>query len=332
MRLRARWPQPTSCSIPSRRDARRSPDRTPKTRSSLHRRHSFAASSRYAHTTYLGNPISPLPGAIILATPFAVIGRVSLQNVCWLAAFAVFLATFFRDRATALAFLTVMLLGALNTLDQFVVGGDYPINTWYVVIATALFLATTARRPAALSITASGLLLGLALSSRFVYPLVFLPLIGAFLWQQNGLASALRRVSIPAAVAAAVTLPIYLHDPSAFAPLHVTEKLNFLAPVSRHMAAIMLPIIACATASAGFWWRLTLERLLLVAGVASAVVLLTPGAIRLVQDPFSLSTWELVSYASPAALCLALWAFRELEDGMANEAAVNLSTSRSDRS
>jgi len=56
----------------------------------------------YDAVTYLGNPITPLPGALFLAAPFFALGHVSWQNILWLALFFLFTVRFFRHRATAL--------------------------------------------------------------------------------------------------------------------------------------------------------------------------------------------------------------------------------------
>jgi hypothetical protein len=47
------------------------------------------AAGRYPYyvKTYLGNPISPLPGALILAAPFVAVGCVALAHVFWLFVF-----------------------------------------------------------------------------------------------------------------------------------------------------------------------------------------------------------------------------------------------------
>ena len=82
----------------------------------------------YSVRTYLGNAISPMPGAVMLATPFYLMGRVSFQNLAWLAAFLVFCGIFFRQRSTALAYLLVFVLASANTLDRLVVGDDYVVN------------------------------------------------------------------------------------------------------------------------------------------------------------------------------------------------------------
>jgi hypothetical protein len=37
----------------------------------------------YSRPTYLGNPITPLPGALLLAVPFVLAGNAALANALW---------------------------------------------------------------------------------------------------------------------------------------------------------------------------------------------------------------------------------------------------------
>jgi len=37
----------------------------------------------YYETSFLGNPISPMPGALLIALPFYVLGWTALQNIVW---------------------------------------------------------------------------------------------------------------------------------------------------------------------------------------------------------------------------------------------------------
>src|ERR1700678_157384 len=64
----------------------------------------------YDTRTFLGNPPTPLPGAMLLAAPFFALGHIAWQNFLWLALFFSFTIYFFRYRATALFFLAVFLL------------------------------------------------------------------------------------------------------------------------------------------------------------------------------------------------------------------------------
>jgi hypothetical protein len=268
----------------------------------------------YGHT-FLGNPITPMPGALFFALPFQLLGRVSLQNLFWLGIFIWFAATWFRFRSTALAFLLVT-VGNLHTLVNILDGADYPINWMYVCISTVLFL-NMAELGWGWKSVASGIFLGIAFSSRPTYVLVFAPLALAYLVQKVGAHRALQRIAFPLVVMAAITAPFYLHDPRGFSPLHVTDRLSFLPGSIQRPMIVLLVILALGTALTGFMVRLNLPRLFLLAGVASAFYLVIPGIVSIVMLHCSFSSLLLLSYSDATACFVFLWAFRSIEDQLA---------------
>src|SRR5260370_38096939 len=59
----------------------------------------------YSVRTYLDNPISPLPGAILLAIPFVLVGSSAYQNLFWLGVFCFVLFRMMQSwRATLFLF------------------------------------------------------------------------------------------------------------------------------------------------------------------------------------------------------------------------------------
>lgn len=272
----------------------------------------------YYVRSYLGGAITPLPGALILAVPFALLGRASLQNLVWLGIFIFFCVKFFRSRCTALGYLVVIVLAGAGPLGDFVVGGDYVINVFYICVTVFAFLHTYEDNDAGWRHILAGVLLGIAMSSRTIF-VIFQPLILAYLWQRGkGAKSALRSFALPIFVAAAVTIPIYLYDPSHFAPLHVSSKLYAIPQEYRSLMLILLPALALIIASFGFFVRLTMSKMFLIAGIASAVVLLTPSLFMVAQAPFSPQSFELLTYSALATMLIALWAFHRFEVAPAN--------------
>jgi hypothetical protein len=280
----------------------------------------------YYVRSYLGNLISPLPGALILAAPFALLGRVSLQNFVWLGAFIFFCVKFFRLRCTALAYLVVIVLAGAGALNDFVDGGDFVLNLFYICVTVFAFLRTFEENNVGWRHILAGILLGIALSSRTVF-VVVLPLILAYLAQHGkGTKSALRSFALPILVAAAVTVPIYLYDPRNFTPLHVATKLNAvpIPPEFRSFLLILLPTLALIVASLGFFLQLTMPRLFLLAGLASAVILFTPSLIMMVQNPFSSQCLGLINYSETASMLTALWAFYRFEGASHDASTVRI--------
>ena len=261
----------------------------------------------YDARTFLDNPPTPLPGAMLLAAPFYAIHHIAWQNLLWLALFFIFTARFFRYRATALFFLATFLLFAPANLSDFVTGGDYLINFCYVAIAAVLFVHALSRPlPAAVF---AAIFLGVTLSSRILYPLVLIPL----------LAYALQRVSIPRAriaalfaivllAAAAVTLPIFLPHPfpRLFAVLDQSSSKIYSLPDALH-ARILLPLLALLIAATAFFVRMDLPRLFLIFA-AACLVLLAPPLISL-----ALHAAYFYAYLAVCSLAFSLWALARYE-------------------
>ena len=267
----------------------------------------------YLHT-YLGNAITPMPGALMLAVPFLLIGRVSLQNPVWLAFFIFFCVRFFRFRSTALAFLLVILLAGVDVMDDFVVGYDYSINTLYICVAVFFFLRTFEEDEKRWQHILAGVFLGVTLSSRVVY-VVIPPLVLAYMLQHGkGTIASLRSFVLPILTAIAITVPYYLYDPAHFSPLFVNGKLNFLPPEYAIILIFMLPALALLIACTGFFQRLNISRLFLIAGLACAMILLSPGIIAVaIHQPEN--SMESIYYGKAAAIFVALWAFSGFENG-----------------
>jgi hypothetical protein len=270
----------------------------------------------YYERTFLGNPITPMPGALLLALPFQMLGRVSLQALFWIGLFIWFSISYFSFRSTAFAFLIVTILANAHTLVNILDGADYPVNWIYICIGTLLFLSY-AERGFTWQFVLSGVFMGVALSSRPTYVLVIVPLIVAYLMQQVGAMIALRRIALPLFVMAVVTAPFYLYDPRHFSPFHVADRLSFLPEQLQHQVVLLLIVLTIATSCIGFFVRLTRSRLFLLAGIASAVLLVTPGVIWALRSDFSFDSLVLLSYSDASACFLSLWAFRCMEEQFA---------------
>jgi hypothetical protein len=262
----------------------------------------------YDARTFLGNPPTPLPGAMLLAAPFFAIGHIAWQNFLWLALFFLFAIHFFRYRATALFFLAVFLLFAPGNLSDFTSGGDYLTNFFYLGIAVFLFVKSL-DRSFSISILAA-LFLGVTLSSRIIYIDVLVPL----------LALTLQRISRPRIVvlfiivfiaATAVTLPIFTPDPFA----HLIRQVDQNSPKLRYIPSAFrprwtLPGLAAAISCIAFFIRMDLPRLFLIFSISS-FVMLAPFAVT-----FALHAKQLryaFFYLSICTLSYSLWALSRYE-------------------
>ena len=180
----------------------------------------------YADWTYLGNPITTLPGAIIFALPFVVLGNSAYQALPWLLAWIWAVRRAAASRALAAAVVCVVLLSP-ETLRETLSGGDLLVNGIYVCLSAAWLAhqAETAPQKSGILLLAA-VLFGLALASRPNFALVW-PIVVACVTRSAGLRSAIPVLLGSVGAAVAVTLPVYLINPSGFSPLHVASKLVF---------------------------------------------------------------------------------------------------------
>jgi hypothetical protein len=264
----------------------------------------------YHALTYLGNPITPLPGAVLLAVPFLLIGNVSLQNLLWLALFLGLGQWFFRSRSASVACVLLLLGGSAANLDDFVVGGDFFTNILYVCIAVGMVLAVHDGGHARWKQVAAAIFLGLAINSRPVY-IVVVPLLIAYALQRSGRDRALRLMLISGAVATLLSLPFYLYDPAHFSPLHIRSKLVFL-PVWLH-ADLLLPALALLISCSAFLVHLTRERVFLFTAMSLLVMFGPPAIMGWFFRPFTIDGWFALSlFSAPAVFC-SLWILMKYE-------------------
>jgi hypothetical protein len=194
--------------------------------------------SPYNETTYLGNVLHQLPGAFVLAAPFALAGTSALQNLVWLPLF--FLAVR-KDSGDAAALRLSWLVLAMSptVLHQVITGTGHAANTIYV--ALGLWWLTRTRHP-----NAAAAVWGVAVASRANF-LVLLPLAFGWLKQQRGSRAAATATACTVATAAALVLPFYANDPAHFGPLEAADRLlRFNAVIPYAGTAVGVVMVAAA--------------------------------------------------------------------------------------
>lgn len=198
----------------------------------------------------VAGPLSLLPGAILLATPFVCAGSVGLQNVFWLGAFLVACRRRFADPALAFTLTLLPLAISPSCLYEFVSGGDLIANGIYVTLAL-MAAGQACCRPtvSGLPATASLLFLAMALASRANF-ILLLPIFGAFVWSQRGLKRAIVACTATLALLAAIVLPFYTVDPAAFTPLMSRDKLSFADKTLPWAGPTLMALTAIAAAAA----------------------------------------------------------------------------------
>jgi hypothetical protein len=191
-----------------------------------------------------GNPISPMPGELLLAAPFVLLGSGAWQTFFWLAAFFSVAGAVLVSRGRALLALWSMLLLGPAALHEIATGGDLLANSLWVLVLGALVVAASG----GWSAVGAAVLFGVGISSRPHFALL-VPIVFVTLGRRRGWGTASARCALAVGAFAAVTLPFCLHDPAAFSPLHVVYKLGALARGVPHAVIIASAVGSVAGAA-----------------------------------------------------------------------------------
>jgi hypothetical protein len=194
----------------------------------------------YYPTTYLDNPISPLPGAVILALPFVVLGGSAYQNLFWVLLFAQMMKKQLRSNRRTLQGFWLLLLLAPVVSYQLLVGSDYIANAIYTLLAVDWFVPAEKAGQARFTwqMLVAAIFMGVAFCSRAHF-LLLLPLVFAFLWSRVGGKQATLWMGLVVLVLLSLILPCYLYDPAGFSPLHTLGELDELDPVLPHASLVV---------------------------------------------------------------------------------------------
>ena len=203
----------------------------------------------YYLQTYLGNNVSPMPGAILFAVPFVLVGMFPFQNVFWFIILFIFVRQISGSSNFSLGLLWVILLFSPTVLWNFVTGSDYASNSIYVVFFIWVLVRKASDQTAAeWKRLIPAILLGVALSSRSNF-LLLLPLLLSVLVQTAGWRPAIKYLAVSGVSFLLVTVPFWLYDPQGFTPLYAqgskVRGLNEVLP----FAGIIIPASALLLAS-----------------------------------------------------------------------------------
>lgn len=197
----------------------------------------------YHQKTYLGNPISPMPGSLVLAAPFyQLLGNGAYQTIFWILVFSLVLI----ERRTVDSFPRLLVFGLAWLVSpvlaqEFLTGGDLIANSLFMAVATYWVIrATTTPGRGGWELLMAAVLLGICLSSRANF-VTIVPIIFFVAVRERGWAFAVKHGLIAAAVFAGLTGAFYFHDPASFSPLHTANKLARFDAVLPH-AAVVVPL------------------------------------------------------------------------------------------
>lgn len=182
-------------------------------------------SGRYPYyvKTPIHNPLSPMPGAILIAAPFVALGDSAYQNFFWLAVTLLLLPDQMRRSKIVSACIWVILFSPL-VFQEFIHGSDLIANNLYVVLVTLWGIKTSDAASPKLG-WLRPIAFGILLSSRpnFIFWGVFV-LAHRVRW--TGFKMAGRWMLLAVCAYCLITLPFYFYDPAAFSPFHVQGKLS----------------------------------------------------------------------------------------------------------
>lgn len=177
----------------------------------------------YAERTFLNYPITPLPGTLLLALPFHLLGQTPFQNIVWLGMFCWVLGKETSDLRIVAMLAGIMTVFSPNVIYQQINGTDYLANSVYVL--TAMLLLLRAVDKGWLAVVVCSAFLGVTLASRPMW-LFLVPIVWVFwVYRTTPLRTTVMLVSVAGSFALLV-LPFYLYDPFGFTPLHVSQFLT----------------------------------------------------------------------------------------------------------
>ena len=241
-----------------------------------------------------GSPISPMPGALLFAVPFFLLGDASYQSFFWLIVFFLTARTCFRDGRLALLSLWALLFLCPVSLHEVMTGGDLLANSLWVFVLTVFLIRCVSRPAAGFGVQLlSAVLFGLGMSSRANFLLIG-PLVLSTLIRRAGWKPAVRFMALSALVCAAVTLPFYLYDPAHFTPLRAYGKLARFESILPH-AGVVVPALGMLLSAALSFQRMDAKGVVLFRNCA--IVLAWPVVWAVVLSSVSVGGLELGKFA-----------------------------------
>ncbi len=258
----------------------------------------------YAATTYLQNPITPLPGALLLAAPFRfLLGTAAWQNVAWTALLLPVLNGGWRLRAgpTLLWLLTVA--GTLEVWREFLVGDDL-VTGVVPALAALVWTLRAADCGSARTLVVAAAVLGVTTCTR-----PHLALVVVIVAVAVGLRAGRRRGLLVGGVAglawAVLVVPFLLGGLARFSPLHVAAKVTDQRGLSVGIVAIAL---AAALVLAGVLWRVRPTSDVAV-GWCCAAVLFAPSVLSMARSLLeTVGVWQADLTLGASAVPFAAWA------------------------
>lgn len=188
---------------------------------------------------YLGAPTNVLPGSLMLAAPFVLLGNSAYQNFFWLVILFFVIKSYLKDERQALLLFWTMLILSPGVWHELITGGDLIAHGIYMMVFTIFLIGTVGNpaRRAGIKLLAA-ILLGVGLSTRANF-ILLLPLIFSALVQNNGWGVSIKYMIVSVITFTAITVPFYLYDPANFYPIYSMNRLTELEAVLPYAGTII---------------------------------------------------------------------------------------------
>ena len=261
----------------------------------------------YAATTYLQNPITPLPGALLLAAPFRfLLGSAAWQNVAWTALLLPVLNGGWRLRPGPTVLWALTVVYGFEVWREFLIGDDLVTGAVPALAAVAWTLRAARPGPdgSVRVLTAAAVALGVTTCTRPHLALVVV-IVAVAVGLHAGRRRGLLVGGVAAAVWAVLITPFLLGGLARFSPLHVAAKVTAQRGLS---VGIVVIALGAALLLAAVLWRLRPASAEAV-GWCCAAVMFAPSVLSLARALAETgAVWSADLTLGAGAVPYAVWA------------------------
>lgn len=229
------------------------------------------------------NPLLVMPGSILFSVPFVLLGNSAYQNFFWLAALYLFLARRFHSYGSSLIVIVTAMFLCGTFIFQVLIGSDFIANSIWVILLTSLAMEHSDRLNAE-SILRS-LLLGIGLSSRMNFLLILIPMMFVIARRTTPRHSLVHTVAALTGWSL-VTVPFYLYDSGAFAPLHQSNLFAWYDRIIPYSSVLFPLLTVCLSLFVSYRFAGKSSSLFSVI----SVILLFPVLVMIVLESVSKGT------------------------------------------
>jgi len=249
----------------------------------------------YSGQIFTGQPISQMPGSLLLAAPFLFLRYTAFQNFFWIVMFLFLGKNLFKDSRPALLMVWALILFSPVFLVHLLTGVDSIANSLSILTFLLLLKTSAERHAPPYQKYLFAALLGLSLSSRINF-ILLVPLIFFAIAKLSGLFEAVKMTLVSLLTFLLVTLPFYFYDPQGFTPLYTLHTIQFskvfkygqlLVPCIAGVASVLLGILTDNSRTSTFLKNCALVQAVLVLGTEIGHFVLPGG-----NDPLKM-TWLL---------------------------------------